>query len=67
MGMVSKPYSEMVTRFNCDEIFITFVPENEIAKQLYLSVGFNDTGNVIKAVGDELIYSLNSKNIVQRN
>ena len=51
---------EMVTQFNCDEIFITFVPENEIAKQLYLSVGFKDTAKVIKAVEDELIYSINS-------
>lgn len=48
---------EMVNQFKCDEIFITFVPENEKAKQLYLSVGFKDTGRVIKAVDDELIYS----------
>jgi diamine N-acetyltransferase len=49
---------EMVNQFKCDEIFITFVHENEIAKQLYLSVGFKDTGKVIKAVEDELIYSI---------
>jgi diamine N-acetyltransferase len=48
---------EMVNQFKCDEIFITFVPENEIAKQLYQSVGFKDTGKVIKAVEDELIFS----------
>ncbi|WP_045518988.1 GNAT family N-acetyltransferase [Neobacillus niacini] len=53
---------EMVNQYNCDEIFITFVPENEKAKQLYLSVGFKDTGRVIKAVEDELIFSFNSKN-----
>jgi diamine N-acetyltransferase len=53
---------EMVTQFNCDEIFITFVPENEIAKQLYLSVGFKDTAKVIKAVEDELTYSINTRN-----
>lgn len=52
---------EMVNHFNCDEIFITFVPENEIAKQLYLSVGFKDTGNVIKALENELIFSLKVK------
>lgn len=52
---------EMVNQFNCDEIFITFVPENEIAKQLYLSVGFKDTGNVIKALENELIFSLKVK------
>ncbi|MFS0775003.1 GNAT family protein [Neobacillus sp. 3P2-tot-E-2] len=49
---------EMVNQFNCNEIFITIVPENEIAKQLYLSVGFKDTGKVIKAVEDELIFSI---------
>lgn len=53
----------MIHQFNCDEIFITFVPENEKAKQLYISVGFKDTGRVIKAVEDELIYSINSKNL----
>jgi diamine N-acetyltransferase len=47
----------MTDQFNCDEIFITFVPENEVAKQLYLSVGFKDTGKVIKALEDELIFS----------
>jgi diamine N-acetyltransferase len=47
----------MVNQFNCDEIFITFVPENEIAKQLYVSVGFTDTGRVISAFRDELIFS----------
>lgn len=52
---------EMVNQFKCDEIFITFVPQNEKAKQLYVSSGFKDTGKVIKAVDDELIYSFNSK------
>jgi diamine N-acetyltransferase len=49
---------EMVNQFKSEEIYITFVPDNEIAKQLYLSVGFKDTGKVIKAVEDELIYSI---------
>lgn len=53
---------EMVNQFNCDEIFITFVPENEKAKQLYVSVGFKDTGRVIKAVENELIFSIKTKN-----
>ncbi|WHY00280.1 GNAT family N-acetyltransferase [Neobacillus sp. DY30] len=52
---------EMVDQFKCEEILITFVPQNEKAKQLYLSVGFKDTGRVIKAVEDELIFSFNSK------
>jgi diamine N-acetyltransferase len=53
---------EMVNQFKCDEILICFVPENEIAKQLYLSVGFKDTGRVINAGETELIYSFNVKN-----
>ncbi|MEH7180167.1 GNAT family N-acetyltransferase [Neobacillus vireti] len=53
---------EMVNLFKCDEIYITFVPDNEKAKQLYLSVGFKDTGRVIKAGEDELIYSMYCKN-----
>lgn len=57
---------EMVNQFHCDEIFITFVPENEIAKQLYRSVGFKDTGKVIKAVEDELIFSINSKHQLEQ-
>lgn len=52
---------EMGIQFKCDEIFITFVPENKIAKQLYVSVGFKDTGKVINAVEDELIFSLKRK------
>ncbi|MBY0144987.1 GNAT family N-acetyltransferase [Neobacillus niacini] len=53
---------EMVNQYQCEELFICFGPENEKAKQLYLSVGFKDTGKVIKAVEDELIYSINVKN-----
>ncbi|WP_419955289.1 GNAT family N-acetyltransferase [Neobacillus niacini] len=49
---------EMVNQFKCDEIFITFVPQNEKAKQLYVSAGFKDTGKVVKALEDELIYSI---------
>lgn len=52
---------EMVNQFKCDEILITFVPENEIAKQLYTSLGFKDTGRVITAVDDECIYSIKVK------
>jgi diamine N-acetyltransferase len=56
---------EMVNQYNCDEIFITFVPGNEKAKQLYLAVGFKDTGRVIQALEDELIFSINSKKSIQ--
>jgi diamine N-acetyltransferase len=48
---------EMLNQFKCHEIFISFVPENEKAKQLYLSVGFKDTGRVIEAGEVEIIYS----------
>jgi diamine N-acetyltransferase len=53
---------EMVNQFHCEEILICFVPENEKAKQLYLSVGFKDTGRVINAGETELIYAINVKN-----
>ncbi|MEH7273703.1 GNAT family N-acetyltransferase [Neobacillus vireti] len=55
---------EMLNQFKCEEIYITFVPHNEIAKQLYLSIGFKDTGRVIKAGEDELIYSMNCNSYI---
>ncbi len=34
------------TRYNPDSIFITFEPENAIARKLYESLGFVDTGEL---------------------
>lgn len=52
---------DMINRFKCGEILLTFHPENNKAKMLYESVGFKDTGRVIKHFVDELIYSYNVK------
>lgn len=49
--------ANMIVQFDCDEILLTFHPENEKAKKLYESVGFKDTGKVITQFVDELIYS----------
>ena len=48
---------EEMKRFkDCNEIFLSFDPENEIGKHLYETFGFKDTGKIID---DELLYSLN--------
>lgn len=39
-----------------DEVFISFVPENAGARELYSSLGFEDTGEVDEG---ELVYKLN--------
>jgi diamine N-acetyltransferase len=41
--------------YQCKEIFISFVPENTIARKLYESIGFQDTG---KIEDDELVFRL---------
>lgn len=46
---------EMKKIIDCEEIFICFHPDNEIAKNLYVSVGFIDTGCTC---GLEVVYSL---------
>lgn len=40
------------------ELFVSFVPENISAKNLYESLGFKDTGRVDE---DEIVYCLNFK------
>lgn len=50
-----KVIEEMKKVKDCNEIFISFEPENQIGKKLYESVGFKDTG---KTVEGELLYSL---------
>jgi diamine N-acetyltransferase len=39
-----------------DDVFISFVPENQAAKKLYEALGFEDTGEVEEG---ELVYKLN--------
>lgn len=51
---------EEVKRFkDCNEIFLSLDPENEIGKHLYETFGFKDTGKIID---DELLYSLKLNN-----
>ena len=52
---------EMVYHFKCKEILLSFHPENEKAKRLYESVGFKNTGKVVKGFVDELIYSIETE------
>ncbi|MGD8191711.1 GNAT family N-acetyltransferase [Brevibacillus ginsengisoli] len=49
---------DMVNRFGCNEILLCFNPDNTSAQKLYESVGFRNTGIVIKGWHDEHIYSL---------
>jgi diamine N-acetyltransferase len=52
---------EMTKLYQCEEILITFLPDNSKAKNLYESIGFKDTGRVIKGLDDELVYSYETK------
>ena len=45
----------MHEKFNCHIIFLSFEPENHIAKKFYESVGFVDTGRVEHG---EIVYRL---------
>lgn len=49
---------DMVRRFECNEILLCFNPDNKTAQKLYESVGFTNTGRVIKGWHDEHVYSL---------
>jgi diamine N-acetyltransferase len=46
---------EIQNQFDCKEILICFVPDNIKAKNLYESIGFENTGKMIEG---EVIYSL---------
>jgi diamine N-acetyltransferase len=41
--------------YNCKEIFISFEPHNSVAKKLYESIGFQDTGRI---EDEELVFRL---------
>lgn len=51
-----KVIDEMKQIEDCKDIMISFDPKNSIAKNLYMELGFKDTGRVLY---DELVYSLN--------
>jgi diamine N-acetyltransferase len=47
--------AEMRRSYDCQEIYLSFDPRNELAKRLYMSQGFEDTG---RKLDDELLYCL---------
>lgn len=55
---LEKVIQEMKDFENCNEIFLSFDPENNIGQRLYESFGFKDTGNTVEG---ELLYSLSLK------
>lgn len=48
--------NEMKSNKDCKEVFLSFDPENIVAKKLYEKVGFENTG---KKIDGELLYKLN--------
>lgn len=55
---LGKVIEEMKNFKDCNEIFLSFDPRNQIGKRLYESFNFKDTGKIIDG---ELLYSLNFK------
>jgi len=51
--------NEMKARYNKDNIYLSFEPENTVAQKLYESLGFVDTGRVEHG---ELVYCLDMEN-----
>jgi len=50
---LGKIIEEMKKLENCKDIYISFDPKNNIARKLYESFGFKDTGKVLE---DELLF-----------
>lgn len=50
-----KIIEEMKKNEECKDIYISFAPKNNIARSLYESLGFKDTG---KTLEDELLFKL---------
>jgi len=67
-GLGKKGSQELIKflqkRYNCKKIFLDVEPENEVAINLYKSLGFKDTG---KIQGKSLIFKLGLENIPQEN
>jgi len=52
---LKKTLQRITSRNNCTEIFLSFEPENHIARKLYESFGFEDTGRIEEG---EIVYKL---------
>jgi diamine N-acetyltransferase len=52
---MTRTLGHITSRNNCSEIFLSFEPENLIAKKLYESFGFKDTGRIEEG---EIVYKL---------
>lgn len=52
---MTKILEHITSRNNCSEIFLSFEPENHIARKLYESFGFEDTGRIEEG---EIVYKL---------
>lgn len=50
-----KVIEELKSFKDCNEIFLSFAPENQVGRKLYESFNFKNTGKIIE---DELLYSL---------
>lgn len=50
--------NEMVEKYNCKEIFLSVIHDNERAIRVYEKVGFRPTGEIEKGFHDEPIYCL---------
>jgi diamine N-acetyltransferase len=59
-----KVIEEIRKQYNPEAIFLSFEPENDIAKKLYVSLGFEDTGRVEYG---ELVYRLDLKNYTNQS
>lgn len=52
---LKKTLQRITSRNNCSEVFLSFEPENHIARKLYESFGFEDTGRIEEG---EIVYKL---------
>ena len=50
--------NDMIEEYNCDEIYLTVIHDNEAAIRVYEALGFQATGEVFKAFHDEPVYKL---------
>ena len=57
-AILQKIIADLKADPDCETIIIMFAPENDVARHLYSSVGFTDTGHV---VDDEVVFVMSGK------